>query len=149
MEGNVSRVPYIDIAKGIAIILVVVGHSTTSKVFVNFIYLFHMPLFIFLSGYLFKDEYALNPRMFIKNRVRKLYFPFLKYELILILLHNTLLNWNIYDQNLVGVYNKSTYIRCIVSVLTFRQTEPMAFTFWFLASLFTIQTSFCLIVSVK
>lgn len=40
----------VDVLKGIAIILVVIGHIRTYQPVVNFIYTFHMPLFAFLSG---------------------------------------------------------------------------------------------------
>lgn len=58
MNGNV-RIPYFDNLKGVLIILVVVGHvvypvSTSPYMFtmgiIDFIYLFHMPLFLFVSG---------------------------------------------------------------------------------------------------
>ena len=45
----------IDIIKGIAIILMVYGH--TFGVARDFIYLFHMPVFIFVSGYCFKEKH--------------------------------------------------------------------------------------------
>lgn len=56
-----KREKYIDIAKGIAIISVVSGHILIYNIYgfndvwnesplVKFIYSFHMPLFIFLSG---------------------------------------------------------------------------------------------------
>ncbi|MGB1249760.1 MAG: acyltransferase family protein [Candidatus Promineifilaceae bacterium] len=52
-----SRIQYIDIAKGIGILLVVFGHSrlvldTKGELF-NVIFSFHMPLFFFLSGIFF------------------------------------------------------------------------------------------------
>ena len=47
----------IDIARGIAIILVVVGHSGVENHIRNGVYFFHMPLFFFISGFvLYKDE---------------------------------------------------------------------------------------------
>jgi len=59
---NTKRLDWIDIAKGIGIILVVLGHTLVPQVretgFAGFlwifIYNFHMPLFFFLSGYLFE-----------------------------------------------------------------------------------------------
>jgi fucose 4-O-acetylase-like acetyltransferase len=54
-----KRLEYIDIAKGIGILLVVMGHndfSLVSPFFYKFIYAFHMPLFFFLSGMFFKAE---------------------------------------------------------------------------------------------
>lgn len=54
-----SRIGYIDIAKGIGIILVVMGHndfSLISPFFFKLIYSFHMPLFFFMSGIFFKPD---------------------------------------------------------------------------------------------
>lgn len=49
-----KRIEYIDIARGIGILLVVMGHndfSVVSPFGYKLIYSFHMPLFFFLSGY--------------------------------------------------------------------------------------------------
>lgn len=45
-----KRLKYVDIAKGIAIIMVIIGHST-SRVLRGVIFSFHMPLFFILSSY--------------------------------------------------------------------------------------------------
>lgn len=53
---NTERVGYIDIAKGIGILLVALAHADVSLVspyLHRLIYSFHMPLFFFLSGYFF------------------------------------------------------------------------------------------------
>lgn len=46
----------IDIAKGIAIFLVIVGHQGDIGMLSHFIYTFHMPLFFILAGYFFKEK---------------------------------------------------------------------------------------------
>lgn len=53
-----NRIDWIDVAKGIAIILVVLGHSSNDLVEpVNrFLLSFHMPLFFFLSGICYKKS---------------------------------------------------------------------------------------------
>lgn len=51
-----SRLPYIDIAKGIGILLVVLGHVQTYASVHDMVYLFHMPLFFLLSGMVFKKD---------------------------------------------------------------------------------------------
>ena len=54
-----KRVQYTDIAKGIGILLVVLGHNDMNAYHPylhRFIYAFHMPLFFFLSGIFFKLE---------------------------------------------------------------------------------------------
>lgn len=52
-----NRCEYLDIARGMAIILVVLGHSIQSNIMdmdsslvFRIIYSFHMPLFMFISG---------------------------------------------------------------------------------------------------
>lgn len=49
-----TRYVWIDVCKGIGIILVVLGHSQPP--FYKFIYGFHMPLFFMISGYLYNDS---------------------------------------------------------------------------------------------
>lgn len=49
------RLEYIDFARGIGILLVVLGHYVATKSVLLFIFAFHMPLFMFLSGMVFKN----------------------------------------------------------------------------------------------
>ena len=54
-----NRIRYIDIAKGIGILLVVLGHNDMNAyhpLLHRFIYAFHMPLFFFLSGIFFNPD---------------------------------------------------------------------------------------------
>lgn len=46
-----NRVAWLDIAKGMAIILMVLGHTSIPAVASNFIYAFHMPLFFIALGH--------------------------------------------------------------------------------------------------
>lgn len=82
-----KRLEYIDYAKGIAILLVVIGHllqynlsGTSSKGLFDMIYSFHMPLFMFLSGYVASfsiERHVASKCDFIKNKARSLLFPFI------------------------------------------------------------------------
>lgn len=76
-----ARLEWISIAKGIGIILVVIGHfdpAESPRYWLDMravIYTFHMPLFFVLSGYLYvhgKHPYG----VLIKNKVRRLLLPF-------------------------------------------------------------------------
>ena len=59
-----KRIEYIDIARGIAIILMVIGH-VVSGYKRAIIFSFHMPLFIIISGFFFK------PGRNIKEEIKK------------------------------------------------------------------------------
>ena len=78
----------ISICKGIAIILMVIGHAEAPEIVTNFIYTFHMPLFFITAGYFFKETYAGDPWKFCAKRVKGLYIPFLKWSLLFLILHN-------------------------------------------------------------
>lgn len=73
MKGN--RIEWIDIAKGIGIILVIAGHCF----YLGYsypLYAFHMPLFFFLSGLLFKDKKE-GFGDFFKSKTKSLMRPWL------------------------------------------------------------------------
>lgn len=58
----------IDISKGIAIILMVIGHSSYPTELYKIIYSFHMPLFYLLSGYFMNKNSLTDTRSFILNK---------------------------------------------------------------------------------
>ena len=56
-SGNSKRIGWVDAAKGLAILCVIVGHTLESGTFTrNIIFSFHIPLFFILSGYTFKPS---------------------------------------------------------------------------------------------
>ena len=75
MKSN-TRIEWIDIAKGIGIILVIAGH-TIQYTLVMPIYAFHMPLFFFMSGLLLKPEQFGDFNSFFKKKGRQLIKPWL------------------------------------------------------------------------
>lgn len=82
------RVHYIDVAKGLLISLVVIGHCAAtslgdhSRLF-YFIYAFHMPCWFFISGILYKTK---NPEQYFSAKVKTLLLPYLICSLLNMLL---------------------------------------------------------------
>lgn len=79
---------FVDILKGIAILLIVYGHITPGAVpFVtDWVSTFHIPLFFFVSGLLFNNiKYKDNLFRFFKNRAKGLVFPFFVFSIIVAL----------------------------------------------------------------
>ncbi len=73
-----KRIEYIDVARGIGISLVVLGHNDfalVSEFAHKVIYSFHMPLFFFLSGYFLKPSVPFV--VFLKKRFNSLLKPYL------------------------------------------------------------------------
>lgn len=130
-NNNEVRNVVLDIAKGILILLMVVGHSGAPSWLVNCIYSFHMPCFFIISGILFSYSYLGKPKKFIKKRIKSIWWPFVKWTLIFLFLHNFFYG--------VGFYNDTYSLREMLqkSVKTFLlvDMEQLLGGFWFLPSL--------------
>ena len=73
-----QRVAYVDVAKGIGILLVALAHadvSIFSPYLHQLIYSFHMPLFFFLSGYFFNPDTSFW--VLLKKRFNSILKPYL------------------------------------------------------------------------
>lgn len=71
-----------DIAKGIGIFLVVLGHTTHNEVLRKFIYFFHLPLFFILAGFFFNIKKFNSYGQFLKDNARGLLLPFVTFYLL-------------------------------------------------------------------
>ncbi len=71
-ETNVAkeRLDFLDQARGVGIILVIIGHFYVDGWFTNIIYYFHIPLFFIISGYLSNPNKA--PDMFFRKISRQI-----------------------------------------------------------------------------
>lgn len=85
--------PEIDIVKGVAILLVILGHSFCSHpinlgecfpVFGEVVRSFQMPLFFIVSGFLFSAKYGLGD--FLRKKTKRLVIPWLVFAALAILL---------------------------------------------------------------
>lgn len=119
-----SRIKWIDMAKGVGILLVIVAHLQPSF-FLNEIYTFHMPLFFFLSGWVFHvDKY--NFLQFVKRKVKTILIPYFLLGIPMILF--TFIQMNVDKE----VEYSGAYGSVIVDFLLQRRL----WTIWFLACLF-------------
>lgn len=72
------------ILQSIGIILVVIGHKGGISLFSDWfpVYSFHMPLFIFISGYFYKKESAFDLKGFLIKKIKNLIVPYFIWNLI-------------------------------------------------------------------
>lgn len=140
-----KRKDFIDVAKGIAIILTIAGHTLSHAGMTNFIYSFHMPIFFVLSGMLWKE------RDFKKNLVnwmRGLLVPYVATATVMCLYYyvrNLLLATEGADRIqpgivdiLLGVSGKSTLVPSV-----------MGFGFaWFFVCMFVTKVFFEIILHI-
>lgn len=79
--GAKKRIEWLDIAKGIGIILVIAGHCIKlSHWSCQLIFAFHMPLFFLLSGFTFSTKDGFGTTVFKKSKT--LILPFLAFFLL-------------------------------------------------------------------
>lgn len=122
-----DRIAWIDIARGIAMVLVIYGHCDGTSLFRRFIYLFHVPVFFFISGYLFSEKKS--TRQFLSSRVRQLLIPFLLFGLTVIFA-----NWG-YAVITNNPYDGIHFIKCMLFQI--RDTEARI---WFIPCLFLAES---------
>lgn len=117
-----GREQWIDICKGIGIILVLLAHAITKETTLwKFINQFHMPLFFALSGYLYncKDTFII----FVYKKVKGLYLPYICSSVLMYMLYV-----------LVG---KETFSFVeIIKILMMITEGPLLGAIWFLRVLF-------------
>lgn len=123
IEGNrLDRQNYIDVMRGIGILLVMLGHSiaTITEPTNKLILSFHMPLFFFISGMLFYNKELKKPGRFFYAKFRRLIVP----------------------QIVMGVI--TVVVSIVIDVIITKDLSPGAvkyfdaFNAWFLITLFVV-----------
>ena len=77
-----GRIQYLDIAKGIGIILMVMGHASFGEGFSHYIHGFHMPLFFFVSGLLFSFKADKSWGEVFSGKCRTILIPYAFFGLL-------------------------------------------------------------------
>ena len=138
-----NRNNYLSIAKGIGIILMVIGHCGSPYLFTKFIYQFHMPLFFICSGFFMRHTGSQqNLYCVYKKKAKNIYLKFLCWSLIFLLLHNLFFRLNIYNETVLFQgqpsypYHLSDYIHKASRMLCMNEHEQLVRSFWFLKQLF-------------
>lgn len=145
--ARVSRLNWVDTAKGLGIILVVVGHalrgliqsnimeSTQTTRFVDaWIYAFHIPLFFFLSG-LFLLKSTTRPWLeFAWDKIRVLAYPYFVWSTVTLMIKSQL-----------GTVVNQPYGLSDVLLLLYKPIDQ----FWFLYVLFVLTLSISILLKLR
>jgi fucose 4-O-acetylase-like acetyltransferase len=121
----------------------VLGHADCPALINNYLAMVLMPLFFFMSGYCFKEKYLDNSTPYIKRRIIGIYWPYLKWSLFFLIIHNLCFYANIYSDEFgfhgrtSTLYTTKDYFRNGISIATqMKGHEQLLGGFWFLKSLF-------------
>lgn len=137
-----ERIKFISILQTLAIILVVIGHSLheydsshgTHTFVYQFIYSFHMPLFVFISGYLLSNSMishgGIKPyRDFVKDKAIRLLLP---YTILTVLTFLPRVMMNAAADDVIEISPQS------VLLALFYSDHLIIVFFWFLPMLFIL-----------
>lgn len=155
-ENSIKRrIGYLDIAKGIGIILVIIGHCDALPYWaVRIIFSVHMPLFFILSGFTFSKKNSENLKVFFIKNVKMLLVPYLIAAGLIIAFFtvrailfygdvwNTFLTWLA-----AGIYGSGGLRPAFVDTLGIPFTSIGAL--WFLLALFFARMIFAFILKSK
>lgn len=128
------RHDWIDVAKGYGILLVMLGHLNPG-VLKPYIYSFHVPLFFFLSGYVFNTKRKFTD--FFTRKCKGILLPYFSFGLIIIAFQQ------IHGQ-LTGEYTFT--LQHLTNKLMDLFTQRRCWDLWFISSLFLVDIIFYILV---
>lgn len=152
------RFQWVDIAKGIAILSVVLLH-------VNYQFyenkclpltallggLWHVPVFFVLGGFFLKEERLIHPISFITGKIKSLYKLLLYFYIPAVLLHNVMINIGFYSTSTIYggkamiTYGVAKTLKELVLSVFLAGREPILGAMWFVYVLFI--ALFCLSIT--
>ena len=125
---QLKRESYLDIAKGLGIIMVILGHIEIGFA-TKWLYSFHLPLFFFVSGICF--HYKENFFHYLKKKVKRCLIPYFVFGILIVLV----------ESKTGYLYNTG-----FKSNLTYLLVQQRYSTLWFLATLFFASIFFYFLV---
>lgn len=129
------RIEWIDMAKGWGMLLVILGHIGDLGEYAFFkiwFFSFHIPLFFFLSGYVFRDTDRFS--VFLKKKLRSIIIPYFCLGIPMVLFQ---LIWDLRN----GVLTYASGMDLVTGIFI----QKRRWTIWFLACLFLLNILFYLL----
>jgi acyltransferase len=133
-----KRIEWIDTAKGIGILLVVMGHNTLPKGLEVWIFSFHMPLFFFLSGYVFNPSKYRAFSELLNKKAASLLIPYFFFSFI------SFLYWLLFRNN-IGDSSFNEPLKPLFGIFYSVGADPWMIhnpPLWFLTCLFIVEILF-------
>lgn len=123
-----ERLKWVDIAKGIGIILVTIGHTRLSGTVVGcWLTQFHMPLFFVMAGLCFDEFRCATFGEYVKRKIVALGYPYLMLSIVAAAVYSVL------------CFNpKVTVVGLAIDTLRGQSVGPL----WFVSALFFVELIF-------
>lgn len=121
---------YFNIVKGLGIFSVIIGHAVFFAR--DFVYIYHLPLFYFISGYMYNElKYGDDPFLNVKNKLKSTWSVYVIYMWLMVALHNTFYNFGLL-RNSENLYTKNEIIEKLCNVVFGSGDELFGGPLWFL-----------------
>lgn len=131
---NSENIVWVDLFKAISIILVVFGHAGAP--FTTYIYLFHMPAFMFISGYTYRGEkYSFTG--YLGRKLKNILFPMILINCIYIIFYVLIQKIGLYAYLQTGA--PISLVERLKLLFFNCGTPDFGGATWFLVVLFTIE----------
>lgn len=135
IKVQTERIHWIDIARGIGIIFIIYAHVLGSHDFRYLFYAFHIPLFLFLSGAVFKPYESFIT--FIKKSFKGLLIPYFIIAFISYIVWTTrITNYQLFGSNEIKQFLSIFYGNSNNGLISFNNV------LWFLPTLFATRIIF-------
>lgn len=126
-----NRIAWLDMAKGYGMLAVIIAHICTGPLH-EWIYTFHMPLFFFLSGYVFSNKE--NFDIFLKKKAKALLVPYFSLGIPMVIF-----------TILLKLYQNTFALEATKELVKDFIIQKRQWTLWYIACLFFLNVFFYLI----
>lgn len=134
-DKQINRIESVDILKGIAILTVVVGHSGFGSYITKYLAAFHMQVFFFLSGLLYKPNRYKCFRDILSRKARTILVPYCFFAVVTIVLCAM--------ASMITHANPYDFPGCLLGIIwSNRSIFPITGGIWFLQCLFWVELVF-------
>lgn len=151
-----KRIDYIDTAKGIAILAVVLSHAITNSsnaletnhpILLNWLSFFNVSTFFFINGFLYNEKSVESPFIAILKKLKAYYIPYIIYNLFFLIFQNLLVEVHILDSS-HSLTSLQSFVFALIEVLL-GKIQPLTGPMWFLRSLIIISVLYILVDSLS
>ena len=156
MGTKSGRIAYIDVAKGLAIIAVVLGHALTNgedvtkithPALLNWISFFNVTVFFMINGFLYSEKSVEHPLKSILKKLKAYYLPYVAFNLVFYFFNNLLVRGHFLSEG-CRIVGFKAFIKGLISLLLGKM-QPLTGPMWFLRALIVMSVLYILIDSLS
>lgn len=125
-----KRLSFIDALRGFGIFCITLGHANPLMSFKKYLYSFHVPLFFFISGYLYNNKKQ-SLASYIKKKTMALLVPFIAWDVL---------------SSVIDLLTKADFKDTMLSMLTIGGRMCWNSPIWFLLVLYVTDMLYALIM---